>query len=108
MDKQDVKNLVFRAYNLSSEDHEVRSSKSLNEWFEKEVMIKERIIPNVSKEERMILDKGYEPKLELDAHISKIRLKEHLERIKELEENMKLILNYFNIKIRSGKYITKQ
>ena len=34
MDKQDIRKLVFLAYNLSSQDQELRSNESLSEWFE--------------------------------------------------------------------------
>ena len=34
MDKKEVKKLVFQAYNLRTMDGKVRSTQSLNEWFE--------------------------------------------------------------------------
>ena len=34
MEKHNVKELVFQAYNLSTEDPGVRSTESLNKWFE--------------------------------------------------------------------------
>jgi len=42
MEKRDVKKLVFRAYNLRTEDSEVRSTESLNEWFENAYKLKGR------------------------------------------------------------------
>ena len=44
MEKRDVRKLVFQAYNLSTEDHfaeEVRSTQSLNEWFEEAYKLKD-------------------------------------------------------------------
>jgi len=34
MEKRDVKKLIFQAYNLRSMDGKVRSTESLNEWFD--------------------------------------------------------------------------
>lgn len=42
MDKRDIKKLIFQAYNLGSQDEELRSNESLNEWFEEAYKLKDR------------------------------------------------------------------
>jgi len=42
MEKKEIKKLMFQAYNLSTQDQGVRSTQSLNEWFEEVYKLKDR------------------------------------------------------------------